>query len=256
MAIQNMETGNFVNAQQNYFAAPQQLNAQGQVIGHSHVVIEALTSLAQITPSDPNKFAFFKGLNSAAVNGILTADVTAGLPAGAYKMCSINSAANHQPVIVPVAQHGSLDDCSYFSVSDSGEAPPAANTPPPAAVASQSIAAASIAASGAPAQATVAAASVAASGASAQVTGTVASVAASGASAQVTGTVVSVAASGASAKAAGTAASVAASAAPAASKAAGAVAAKVTPVSGAKVPPPAASAPAAKSGKGKRMVSY
>ena len=30
-------------------------------------------------------------------------------------MCSINSSANHQPAIVAVAQHGSLDDCSYVS---------------------------------------------------------------------------------------------------------------------------------------------
>lgn len=47
------------------------------------------------------------------MNGVLTADVTAGLPAGAYRLCSINSSSNHQPVIVAVAQHGSLDDCVY-----------------------------------------------------------------------------------------------------------------------------------------------
>ena len=60
MAIQNLETGNFVNAQQNYFAAPQQLNGQGQIIGHSHVVVEQLTALDQTTPTNPTKFAFFK----------------------------------------------------------------------------------------------------------------------------------------------------------------------------------------------------
>jgi len=129
MAISNLETGNFVNAQQNYFAAPQQLNAQGQIIGHSHVVIEAINGLGQTTPSDPTKFAFFKGLNSAAVGGILTADVTTGLPAGTYKISSINSAANHQPAIVPVAQHGSLDDAIYFTVADNGTPIPAANAP-------------------------------------------------------------------------------------------------------------------------------
>jgi len=116
MAIQNFESGNFVNADENYFAAPQQLNAQGQIIGHSHVVVEALSALGQTTPTDPTKFAFFKGLNAAAVGGILTADVTAGLPAGFYKLSSINTAANHQPVLVPIAQHGSLDDAVYFTV--------------------------------------------------------------------------------------------------------------------------------------------
>ena len=115
MAIQNFESGNFVNADENYFAAPQQVNAQGQIIGHSHVVVEALSALDQTTPTDPTKFIFFQGLNSAAVNGILTANVAAGLPAGFYKLSSINTAANHQPVLVPIAQHGSLDDAVYVS---------------------------------------------------------------------------------------------------------------------------------------------
>jgi hypothetical protein len=110
-----MQTGQFTNAQASYFSAPQQLNAQGQIIGHSHVVIEQLSALDQTTPTDPTKFAFFKGLNAAAVGGVLTADVTGGLKSGFYKLSSINSAANHQPVVVPVAQHGSLDDAVYVS---------------------------------------------------------------------------------------------------------------------------------------------
>lgn len=56
-----------------------------------------------------------QGLNAAAQGGTLTADVPGGVPAGAYRLCSINTSANHQPVIVPVAQHGSLDDCVYVS---------------------------------------------------------------------------------------------------------------------------------------------
>ena len=115
MAIKNFQTGNFVNADANYFAAPQQLNKQGQIIGHSHVVVETLSSLGQTTPTDPGKFAFFKGLNTAAVGGILTVAVPGGLPAGFYKLSSINTAANHQPVLVPIAQHGSLDDAVYVS---------------------------------------------------------------------------------------------------------------------------------------------
>ncbi|KAJ3556514.1 hypothetical protein NP233_g11961 [Leucocoprinus birnbaumii] len=115
MAINNLETGNFVNANENYFSAPQQLSSSGLIVGHSHVVVEQLDSLAQATPTDPKKFAFFKGLNAAAANGVLTADVTNGLPAAAYRLCSINAAANHQPAIVPIAQHGSLDDCVYVS---------------------------------------------------------------------------------------------------------------------------------------------
>jgi len=121
MAIRKLQTGNFVNAQQNYFSAPQQLSGNGQVKGHSHVVIEKLSSLDQTEPNDPNVFAFFKGLNDKQEGGILTAAVDKGLPEGVYKISSINTAANHQPVLVPVAQHGSLDDVVYFTVTKSGK---------------------------------------------------------------------------------------------------------------------------------------
>lgn len=118
MRIKNLETGNFVNAEENYFSAPQQLNAQGVIVGHSHVVIEKVASLTSTAVSDPTVFAFFKGLNSAAsADGVLEAEVTGGLPAGVYKLSSINSAANHQPVLAPVAQHGSLDDVVYVSLT-------------------------------------------------------------------------------------------------------------------------------------------
>jgi len=118
-----------VNAKQNYFSAPQQLNGAGIIQGHSHVVVEKLDSLKQTRPTDPTKFAFFKGLNGKADGaGVLTADVASGLPAGVYKVSSINTAANHQPCLGPVAQHGSFDDVVYFTVTDSGAAVPPTDT--------------------------------------------------------------------------------------------------------------------------------
>lgn len=117
MAIQNLKTGNFVNPTTNYYSAPATTTDDGTLIGHSHVVIELLTSKDQTKPTDPRKFAFFKGMNLPDVNGILTADVTAGLPAGEYRMASINSAANHQPALSAVAQRGSNDDIIYFTVA-------------------------------------------------------------------------------------------------------------------------------------------
>lgn len=113
MSVQNLETGFFVNPNENYFAAPQQVNSAGNIQGHSHVVIDFLDSMTQTTPTNPQRFAFFKGLNAAASNGVLNVDVSDGLPAGAYRLASINTAANHQPVLVAVAQHGSLDDMVY-----------------------------------------------------------------------------------------------------------------------------------------------
>jgi hypothetical protein len=127
MNIANMQTGFFVNAQKNYFAAPQVLNQQGQIQGHSHVVIEEITSLQQTDPTNPRVFAFFKGLNAAAVGGKLTADVTKGLPAGVYRLSSINTSTNHAPVVGPVAQHGAFDDAVYFTITEDGNPPPEAD---------------------------------------------------------------------------------------------------------------------------------
>lgn len=120
MALNNLQAGTFVNAQANYYSAPQQVNAQGNIIGHTHVVIQKLASIDQTTPLDPSVFAFFKGVNSPQKNGVVSAIVNNGLPAGVYRLASINSAANHQPVLVAIAQHGSLDDMVYFTVTNDG----------------------------------------------------------------------------------------------------------------------------------------
>ncbi|RPD81614.1 hypothetical protein L226DRAFT_2676 [Lentinus tigrinus ALCF2SS1-7] len=117
MAIKNLNTGFFTNPNENYFAAPQTVDSNGNINGHSHVVVEAIPSLDTTTPTDPTKFAFFKGLNDKAQNGILSVEVGGGLPAGVYRLASINSASNHQPALVAIAQHGSLDDMIYFTVA-------------------------------------------------------------------------------------------------------------------------------------------
>lgn len=70
---------------------------------------------------DPRKFAFFQGLNAMAVDSMLSATVKGGLPEGFYRMGSITTAANHQPALVAVAQHGMLDDTVYFTVKASGK---------------------------------------------------------------------------------------------------------------------------------------
>ena len=113
-----MQLGFFTNAQTNYYAAPAQVNDAGIIIGHTHVVIEPLTSLDQTEPANPIGFAFFKGVNTAPNNdGVVTAAVTKGLPAGTYRLFSINTSSNHQPVLASVAQHGGMDDGIYFTVA-------------------------------------------------------------------------------------------------------------------------------------------
>lgn len=119
LGVKNLVTGNFVNAEANYFSAPQTVNDNGNIIGHSHVVIEKINGLSDTSVTDATKFAFFKGLNEKAQDGVLSVNVTDGLPAGTYRLASINSAANHQPVLVGVAQHGALDDMVYVRVPHS-----------------------------------------------------------------------------------------------------------------------------------------
>ncbi|KAK2610356.1 hypothetical protein N8I77_003798 [Diaporthe amygdali] len=119
---QNLEAGSFTNADATYYAAPQTLNGQGQVIGHTHVTVQDLgNSLNPSQPPDPTQFAFFKGINDAGNGkGLLSADVAGGLPAGNYRLCTMTSASNHQPVLMPVAQRGSQDDCTKFTVTNGG----------------------------------------------------------------------------------------------------------------------------------------
>ncbi|TVY39744.1 hypothetical protein LSUB1_G004182 [Lachnellula subtilissima] len=117
----NLVAGSFTNADATYYSAPQQLQG-GQVVGHTHVTVQDMgASLNPTTALDPTQFAFFKGINDAGNGkGLLQATVTGGLPAGNYRVCTMASASNHQPVLMPVAQRGTADDCSKFTVVGSG----------------------------------------------------------------------------------------------------------------------------------------
>ncbi|KAI0045650.1 hypothetical protein FA95DRAFT_96855 [Auriscalpium vulgare] len=121
LALKHLDAGHFTNAQENYYAAPQQVNSAGDIIGHTHVVVEKIDSLTTTKVTDPNVFQFFKGVNGALVNGAVTADVSGGLPVGCYRLASINAAENHQPTLVAIAQHGSLDDMVYFCATADGK---------------------------------------------------------------------------------------------------------------------------------------
>ena len=117
----NLVAGSFTNADATYYAAPQFLSG-GQIVGHTHVTVQDLgNSLNPTTALDPTQFAFFKGINDAGNGkGLLQAVVTGGLPAGNYRVCTMASASNHQPVLMPVAQRGTADDCTKFVVTGSG----------------------------------------------------------------------------------------------------------------------------------------
>ncbi|TVY17039.1 hypothetical protein LARI1_G003957 [Lachnellula arida] len=124
----NLVAGSFTNADATYYSAPQQLQG-GLVVGHTHVTVQDMgASLNPTTALDPTQFAFFKGINDAGNGkGLLQATVTGGLPAGNYRVCTMASASNHQPVLMPVAQRGTADDCSKFTVVGSGKTANAAS---------------------------------------------------------------------------------------------------------------------------------
>jgi hypothetical protein len=118
---QNLVAGSFTNADATYYAAPQSLSG-GKVVGHTHVTVQNLGSSLNPTKAlDATQFAFFKGINDAGNGqGLLTAVVTGGLPAGNYRVCTMAAASNHQPVLMPVAQRGTPDDCTKFTVGGTG----------------------------------------------------------------------------------------------------------------------------------------
>lgn len=119
--MSNIVAGQFTNADATYYAAPQFLQG-GIIVGHTHVTVQNLgKNMNPSTAPDPTQFAFFKGINDDGNGkGLLSAAVTGGLPAGNYRVCTMAAAANHQPVLMPVAQRGSPDDCTKFTVSGDG----------------------------------------------------------------------------------------------------------------------------------------
>jgi len=113
VAVNNLVTGFFDDPATQYYLFPQTLNKAGKIQGHSHVTVQKLNGKGV---PDPKVFAFFKGLNEKARNGILEAAVEKGLPAGNYRLCTMSSSFGHQPVLMPVAQRGAQDDCVRFKV--------------------------------------------------------------------------------------------------------------------------------------------
>lgn len=112
---QNLDAGFFDDPAAQYYLFPQTLNDDGLIQGHSHVTIQKIIDEDQ--PLDPTIFAFFKGLNDGPdANGELSVNVTNGLPAGKYRVCTMVASFAHQPTLMPIAQRGSQDDCTRFLV--------------------------------------------------------------------------------------------------------------------------------------------
>ena len=99
--IDNLVAGSFTDPDTTYYSAPQALQG-GKIVGHTHVTVQDLGN--GNGPPDPKTFAFFKGINNNGNGqGLLSATIDGGLPTGNYRVCSMTSASNHQPVTMPVS---------------------------------------------------------------------------------------------------------------------------------------------------------
>jgi len=110
----NLDTGFFSDPNFDYYDTPQTLNNDGVIQGHNHVTVQKLNG-NQVP--DARIFAFFKGLNDVAKNGVLVQQIENGLPEpGLYRICTMSSSFTHQAVIMPVAQRGAQDDCIRITI--------------------------------------------------------------------------------------------------------------------------------------------
>lgn len=118
VAVRKLDAGYLVNPVASYYTAPQDLDAQGRIKGHLHIVVQRLAAgYGARVPPDPLDFAYFKGLDDPLdEQGELHAQVPGGLPVGIYRLCTMMSSRNHQPVVMPVANRGAQDDCVRFEV--------------------------------------------------------------------------------------------------------------------------------------------
>merc|ERR1712000_742626 len=84
----NFAPGTFTNPDNTYYAAPQDVDGNGNIIGHTHVTVQDTGGDTNPTqPLDPTQFVFFKGINDQGDgNGLLSADVEGGLPTGNYRL--------------------------------------------------------------------------------------------------------------------------------------------------------------------------
>lgn len=109
----SLNAQDLTNPATNFLAAPQSLNSEGLINGHYNLVVDQLFSFDQPILTDPTKFAFFKVVSDPTI----PTQISSGLSAGFYRASITIHASNHQPVLVPVGQHGLLGDAVYVRSS-------------------------------------------------------------------------------------------------------------------------------------------
>lgn len=121
----NIALGSFTDPKSTFYDAPTRLTEQGEVIGHTHIACQLMSanSFNPENPPDAEKPDFFKGIDDPGEteNGITTVEATVeagelAQGAGCYRCCTMTGGANHQALGMPIAQRGTQDSCTFFSV--------------------------------------------------------------------------------------------------------------------------------------------
>ncbi|KAJ7805884.1 hypothetical protein B0H14DRAFT_2382339, partial [Mycena olivaceomarginata] len=116
LAVTNLAMGNLAHLTTSFLGAPQQLDANGNIQGHPLVVVDQLSSFNQLEPTNPKLFLFAKGIAALPDSTGVVTTTLPGLPVGFYGVTSIIRATNGQPVLLPILQHGAVDDAIYVWV--------------------------------------------------------------------------------------------------------------------------------------------
>ncbi|OAV99628.1 hypothetical protein PTTG_25231 [Puccinia triticina 1-1 BBBD Race 1] len=116
LKVRNIVLGVFTNPKNTYLQGPVQLDPETKsVLGHTHVVIQPINSLDSTDVPDPTVLVFFKGVDGPAKKEEVIVDVKDGLEPGFYRISTITTAANHQPISSPVARRSIYDDIIYVT---------------------------------------------------------------------------------------------------------------------------------------------
>ncbi|KAL0069329.1 hypothetical protein AAF712_003694 [Marasmius tenuissimus] len=116
LGVKNLATGNFASSRTNFLSAPQQVDSNGLVLGHTAIVIEKLETLNQTVPTNPTRFDLYNATLELFTDGFHGFNVSKGLPAGFYRLSSVTTDANHHLIVAPLLQYGAIDDAVYFTV--------------------------------------------------------------------------------------------------------------------------------------------
>jgi hypothetical protein len=122
-SVNNFMTGVSVNLQNQFLLSPQTLAGNGLIEGFEQLTIQPLAS-ANRAPAAATT-SFFQTLTQAS-DGNGRATFTVNVPAGQiqttglHRICTMAAGAGGQPVVMPVAQRGSQDDCVRVNITNGG----------------------------------------------------------------------------------------------------------------------------------------